>query len=242
MPSARQSSRTLSRSSCSSSSSAKPVWKNDVGGNCLGSPTTIAALPRASEPTASAVDICDASSKMTVSNRFACAGRYCATVEGLMSMHGHATSMSAGTSVNSPRSPTPRRPVLERRVNAAASTESGPSSSCEGRRASSLARIYSLERRAYSSVPMRNFSMVSSSVPTVVRERSGSAGMLISRKFLYTFFSNPASTFSLFNLPLSSASERKVSPSAARSLVVLRYMHQLGSMSILSMSAPAFEE
>ena len=54
----------------------------------MGSPTTIALLALASEPTASAVGICDASSKITRSKSPFSAFKYCATVIGLISIHG----------------------------------------------------------------------------------------------------------------------------------------------------------
>ena len=66
--------------------------------------------------------------------------------------------------------------------------------------------------------------------------------MASSKKFFATFFSKPASTFSLVSRPLSSASEIKLNPNERSFKQVFLYMHQLASISMLSMSAPAFEE
>src|SRR3546814_6886714 len=77
-----------------SMSSAKPVSssasseaarsKKEVGGICLGSPTTMTLLPRAMAPIASHTVICEASSKTTRSKCLLPAARNWATESGLM--------------------------------------------------------------------------------------------------------------------------------------------------------------
>ena len=89
-----QSSRMDSISSTSMSSSfVLLVMKKLVGGICIGSPTTITALPLAMAPTASLVGIWLASSKMTRSNRPLVISRYCATERGLISIQGQRMGM-----------------------------------------------------------------------------------------------------------------------------------------------------
>ena len=87
----------LSMSSFSASpSSTWLVVKKLVGGICLGSPTTMTALPRAMAPTASLVGICEASSNTTRSNFSWSRSMNCATEMGLMSMQGHSLGSKVG--------------------------------------------------------------------------------------------------------------------------------------------------
>ena len=104
MPNAKQSSKTLSKSSFSGSSSSLPTdIKKDVGGICLGSPTITALFALDSEGTASHVGICDASSNMTMSNISGEGCRYCDTVKGLISRQGAHTFKISGISAKSVR-------------------------------------------------------------------------------------------------------------------------------------------
>ena len=64
---------------------------------------------------ASDVGICDASSKMTMSNMALSACKYWETVIGLISIQGATTRKSSGISSNSFLSPMPRRLLLASR-------------------------------------------------------------------------------------------------------------------------------
>ena len=161
---------------------------------------------------------------------------------GLISIQGQIRRRSSGTSEKSARRPAPRRLLLERRVKAESSTERLPSPSAAGRREMRSRRICCRVIAENCSQRARNFSTVSSSVPALRRARSGSCGMVRSRKFFATFFSKPESTFSLVRRPLSRASEMKLRPSERSFRQVFLYIHQLESISMLSMRAPALEE
>ena len=178
MPRARQSSRTLSRSSVSGFSSSAPTdIKNDVGGICLGSPTIIALLALASEGTASHVGSCEASSKITISNRSAAAGRYCDTVNGDISIHGATTFKSSGISPNRLRKFSPRKFPLVCLRKDISSKVSAPSVSSPGNLEIRSWRILSRVSLVNSSKICEKLLAVSSRTVAESPERRGSAGM-----------------------------------------------------------------
>jgi len=91
------SSSMLSRSSSSSSStSPASLRKNEVGGSCLLSPTTMVWVPLMIEPTASSGRTCEASSKTTRSNLTAAGSRNWLTDNGLIRRQGFSLRMMSG--------------------------------------------------------------------------------------------------------------------------------------------------
>ena len=108
----------FSMSSYAASSSSTLVdEKKLVGGICFGSPTTISDLPRAMAPTASHVGICEASSNTTRSNLSLARLRYCATLIGLISIHGQRRGNNVGIFTKRSRMDSPRPPLLTLRLS-----------------------------------------------------------------------------------------------------------------------------
>ena len=200
----------------------------------------IAFLPLAIEQIASAVGICDASSKMTKSNKPFSAFKYCDTVIGLINIQGASVRISAGVSSNNRLSPIPRRLVFTKRWKLAISKASALSVVSVGKREISFARICSLVSFANSSIKLRRLSTFSSDTAAENLARTGSSGTLVCKKFLYTFFSKLSTIFSLVTIPFSNASVMKVKPALLSANAVFLYIHQLASISMFSINAPAF--
>ena len=94
------SSRMLAKSaSCwISLSSLSALLKRFAGGICFGSPATINCLPRDIAPTASQTVICEASSKITTSNKSWFVGKYWAIERGDIIKQGANTLTTSGIS------------------------------------------------------------------------------------------------------------------------------------------------
>ena len=73
----------------------------------MGSPTIMQSLALDMAPTAIPVRICDASSKITISNFGKSRLMYCATDKGLMSIHGSSRGKTSALSLNISRIDTP---------------------------------------------------------------------------------------------------------------------------------------
>ena len=117
-----------------SSSSTCEVEKKLVGGICFGSPTTTSALPRATAPTASLVGICEASSKITISNFSRATSTYCATDMGLISIHGQSLGSKVGMLSIIERMELPRPPFIMLRLRIPSSEVAMAASSVVGTR------------------------------------------------------------------------------------------------------------
>ena len=104
-----------------------------------------ALLARASEPTASLVGSCEASSNTTRSKRSGSGRRYCATVIGLMRRQGARRGKSAGISSKKSFIFMPRMLLLSMRWKASTSRLRSPSVDVVGSAEISLERICARE-------------------------------------------------------------------------------------------------
>ena len=197
----------------------------------MGSPTTTRLLPLAIAPTASLVGICDASSKMTMSNMPASALRYCATLIGLMSMHGHICGRRSGIFEKRVLSDMPLAVLRTARLRMKSWESLAASWLASGRPAASFATISLRHRFLMSSDTVRNICTEDSKRSPQNVLSSGVSVIIHSARERFMLFSNASLMLSTVILPSSKARATHSSPQFTTLCLPLLYRAYLRSSS-----------